>query len=67
MNVSPSESAGISSGKPPACQTPRFTSSARARKWEWQGLASLQVFRIAITGLPVKSSVPKPSCLARER
>ena len=55
MNVSPTDSAGISSGKPPACHTPRFTSSARVRKWAWQVLASLQVFRIAITGLPWKS------------
>ena len=29
MNGSPSAIAGISTGKPPACQTPRFTSSAR--------------------------------------
>ena len=32
ISVSPSESAGISNGKPPACHTPRFTSSARMRK-----------------------------------
>ncbi len=56
MYVSPRESTGISSGKPPACQTPRFTSSARVRRWAWQGLASLQVLRMAITGLPRKSS-----------
>jgi hypothetical protein len=31
---------------------PRFTSSARWRKWLWQGLMSLQVLMIAITGLP---------------
>ena len=67
MYVSPIESTGISIGKPPACQTPRFTSSARVRKCAWQVLASLQVLRIAITGLPLKSSVLKPSCLVRER
>ena len=67
MNVSPTESTGISIGKPPACQTPRLTSSARMRKWAWQGLASLQVLRIAMTGLPAKSSAAKPSPLARER
>ena len=51
-NGSASEIAGISTGKPPACQTPRFTSSARWRKWLWQELMSLQVLMIAITGLP---------------
>ena len=49
---SESEIAGISTGKPPACQMPRFTSSARCRKWLWHGLMSLQVLMIAITGLP---------------
>ena len=44
--------AGISTGKPPACQTPRFTSSARCRKCVWQVLMSDQVLMIAITGLP---------------
>ena len=67
MKVSPTDRTGISIGKPPACQTPRLTSSARVRKCAWQGLASLQVLRIAITGLPRKSSAAKPSCLARER
>ena len=33
-NGSASDSAGISTGKPPACQMPRFTSSARWRKCE---------------------------------
>src|SRR3954451_19489770 len=67
MNVSPSVSSGISMGKPPACHTPRFTSSARSLKCVWHGLASLQVLRIAMTGLPAMSSAPKPACLARER
>jgi hypothetical protein len=52
MKISASDIAGISSGKPPACQTPRLISSARWRKWRWHGLISLQVLRIAITGLP---------------
>jgi hypothetical protein len=56
MNVSPRDSTGISRGKPPACHTPRFTSSARARRCWWQGFASLHVLRMAITGLPRKSS-----------
>jgi hypothetical protein len=67
MNVSPSVKTGISIGKPPACQMPRFTSSARILKWVWHGLASLQVFRIAMTGLPARSSALKPACFARER
>ena len=52
MNGSPSAIAGISTGKPPACQTPRFTSSARVRKCWWHGFISLQVLRMAMTGLP---------------
>ena len=51
-NGSDSDMAGISTGKPPACQTPRLTSSTRCLKWVWQGLMSLQVLTIAITGLP---------------
>ena len=49
---SPSDIAGSSTGKPPACQTPRFTSSARSRKCAWQGFISLQVLTMPITGLP---------------
>ncbi len=52
MKISASDIAGISSGKPPACHTPRFTSSARWRKCRWHGLISLHVLRIAMTGLP---------------
>ena len=51
-NGSDSEMAGISTGKPPACHTPRLTSSARLRKWVWHWLISLQVLMMAITGLP---------------
>ena len=47
------EIAGISTGKPPASQIPRFTSSARWRKCVWQGLMSLQVLMIAMTGFPM--------------
>ena len=67
MNGSESVIAGISSGKPPACHTPRFTSSARWRKCAWHWLMSLHVLMIAITGLPVKSSRAKPLCSVRER
>ena len=31
---SPTDSAGSSTGYPPACQTPRFTASARSRRCE---------------------------------
>jgi hypothetical protein len=34
--TSASDIAGISTGKPPACHTPRFTSSTRCLKWVWQ-------------------------------
>ena len=53
---SASDIAGSSSGKPPACQTPRFTSSARARRWPWQALMSLQVLMMPMTGLPAQSA-----------
>ena len=46
-----SEIAGSSSGKPPAWNTPRLTSSTRSLKCAWHWLMSDQVFRIAITGL----------------
>ena len=67
MNGSESVIAGISSGNPPACHTPRFTSSARWRKCAWHWLTSLHVLMIAITGLPAKSSRAKPVCSVRER
>ena len=38
MYVSVMEKAGISTGKPPACQTPRFTASARSRRCAWHGI-----------------------------
>ena len=52
---SDSDIAGNSTGKPPACSTPRLTSSARARKCVWQKLMSLQVLTMPITGLPAQS------------
>ena len=48
--------AGSSTGNPPACHTPRFTSSARCGNARGTGVRSLQVLMIAITGLPLKSS-----------
>ena len=52
MKISVSAIAGISSGNPPACSTPLFTSSARCLKCVWHVLMSLHVLRIAMTGLP---------------
>ena len=54
--LSLTDSAGSSTGKPPAISTPRFTSSTRLLKCEWQGCRSDQVLTIAIMGLPVHSS-----------
>src|SRR3984885_5743967 len=59
--------AGSSSGNPPACHTPRFTSSARARKCTWHGFASDHVLTIPTTGLPAKSEPSYPICSRRER
>ncbi len=56
-NGSDSDIAGNSTGKPPACQTPRFTSSARARRCAWQELMSLQVLMMPMTGLPSQSGL----------
>jgi hypothetical protein len=53
---SDNDSAGNSIGKPPAISTPRLTSSTRLLKCMWQGCASDQVLRIAITGLSFHSS-----------
>src|SRR6202790_5054149 len=66
-NDSDSDSAGSSMGKPPALSTPRLTSSTRDLKCMWQGCASDQVLRIAITGRPAHSSGAYPICIARER
>src|SRR5580658_3166415 len=65
--VSVMENAGISTGNPPACHTPRFTASARSRKCAWHGLISLHVLIMAMTGRPVKSSWRNPDCFIRER
>src|SRR6188768_114677 len=51
-NVSPRLMIGNSNGNPPASNTPRFTISACSRKWALQGVSSLNVLQIPITGLP---------------
>src|ERR1700723_4011325 len=66
-NDSDSDSAGSSIGKPPAIRMPRLTSSTLALKCMWQGCASDQVLRIAITGRSFHSSGAYPICIARER
>jgi hypothetical protein len=44
--------AGSSTGNPPACQAPRLTPSTRCLKCAWQGLMSLEVLTMAMTGFP---------------
>ena len=52
MGFSLSDITGTSTGNPPVWSTPRLMSCARSRKCVWQVLNSLQVLRIATTGLP---------------
>ena len=54
--VSPSDITGNSSGKPPASYTPRLTNSASSRKCPLQGVSSLQVLQMPMTGRPSNSS-----------
>ena len=56
MIGSPREITGISTGKPPARSTPRFTCSARSRRCALHPATSLQLLRIPITGRPVNDS-----------
>ena len=65
--LSDTDSAGSSTGKPPAISTPRFTSSTRCLKWTWHGCRSDQVLTMAITGRPCHSSGEYPICIARLR
>src|SRR3954467_15839131 len=65
--TSASDIAGNSTGNPPACRTPRFTSSARWRRWVWHGLMSLQALMMPITGRPAQSVVSYPTRRRRER
>ena len=53
---SDSDSAGNSTGRPPAIRMPRLTSSTRDLKCMWQGCASDQVLRIAMHGRSFHSS-----------
>ncbi len=56
-----------STGKPPACHTPRLTCSARSRRCMWHGFSSDQVLRMAMTGLPWCSEASTPSWRIRDR
>ncbi len=58
--VSPRLMAGNSAGRPPASHTPRFTCSARSRRWALQGVSSDQVLQMPITGRPSKASSGRP-------
>ena len=60
IRVSPMAMVGNSSGKPPACHTPRLTASATARRWALQCVSSHQELQMPITGRPRKTSSPKP-------
>src|SRR5581483_5596799 len=51
---------GNSTGKPPACQTPRFTCSASSRKWALHGVSSDHVLQMPITGRPSNTSPGNP-------
>ena len=59
-SVSPSAIAGNSSGKPPACQTPRLTDSATRCRWTLHGASSDHVVAMPITGRPSNTSVVNP-------
>lgn len=65
--VSPSDITGNSSGKPPACQTPRLTDSARRRRCALHGVSSDQVLQMPITGRPSNTSSEKPCARIQDR
>ena len=60
IRVSPNDMTGNSTGKPPAAITPFLTDSASSRKCALQGVNSLQVLQMPITGLPRNSSSGMP-------
>ena len=59
--VMPSETAIVlySMGVPPAARTPSFTFSASRRRWKLQGIVSVQVLAMPISGR-ASSSSPNP-------
>src|ERR1700761_9173042 len=66
-SVSPRAIAGNSSGKPPACQTPRLTDSATRCRWTLHGASSDQVVAIPITGRPSNTSDVNPWLRIQDR
>ena len=67
MTGSPRLITGNSSGKPPAFQTPRFTASATRSRCALQGVTSLAVLQIPITGRPSKFSAANPWFFIHDR
>ena len=65
--VSPNDITGNSRGKPPASYTPILTCSAKVRKWELQGVSSLKVLQIPMTGRPSNWSCGTPLPLTQLR
>ena len=59
-SVSPKDMTGNSSGKPPASYTPILTCSAKVRKCELQGVSSLKVLQMPMTGRPSNWSCGTP-------
>src|SRR5665213_1816082 len=59
-NVSPRLIMGNSNGKPPASNTPFLTASAWLRRCALQGVSSLNVLQIPITGRPSNMSLGMP-------
>src|SRR4051812_22099896 len=66
-SVSPSDITGNSSGKPPASYTPILTCSASVRKCELQGVSSLKVLQMPMTGRPSNWSCGTPLPLTQLR
>ena len=58
---------GNSRGKPPASYTPILTCSAKVRKWELQGVSSLKVLQMPMTGRPSNWSCGTPLPLTQLR
>src|ERR1700730_17644624 len=55
IRVSPKDITGNSTGNPPASEIPRFTDSANSLKCALQGVNSLQVLQMPMTGLFLNS------------
>ena len=67
IRVSPRDMTGNSSGKPPASYTPILTCSASVRKWLLQGVNSLKVLQMPMTGRPSNWSCGTPLPLTQLR